>query len=194
MFVFEDQTSKLVISFYHFGSIAGNQTDGTPNPEYKCTIEGSGNWQQSLLGWSRSSHLKAEVAALKNQWERSSGGYGRYEDGELSWRTKIIFPSFSGGDPHGWVFKAEKYFRYHNVADEDKVDIAVMHLEGEALDLYPCEDQSIAYWEDLDRVLNKIFGPTEFQNPDDYFCSIKQTGSVQEYRHEFAKTSAWVSD
>nr|GEV49782.1 retrotransposon Gag domain, retroviral aspartyl protease [Tanacetum cinerariifolium] len=38
------------------------------------------------------------------------------------------------------------------------------------------------YWEDLVRALQKNFRPTEFQNPDEYLCSLKQTGTVQEYR------------
>ncbi|KAH0746200.1 hypothetical protein KY285_007857 [Solanum tuberosum] len=35
-------------------------------------------------------------------------------------------------------------------------------------------------------------GPAEFQNPDEHLCSIQQTGSVFEYRQEFAKRASHV--
>ncbi|WMV54706.1 hypothetical protein MTR67_048091 [Solanum verrucosum] len=36
------------------------------------------------------------------------------------------------------------------------------------------------------------YGPVEFQNPDEHLCSIQQTGSVFEYRQEYAKRAARV--
>ncbi|GKC97940.1 retrotransposon gag domain, retroviral aspartyl protease, partial [Tanacetum coccineum] len=65
-----------------------------------------------------------------------------------------------------------------------------------ALDLYSwmSAEQEIIYWEELINVLQKHFGPPEFQNPDKYLCSIKQTGSVHEYRQEFARRSARISN
>ncbi|KAJ0442677.1 putative nucleotidyltransferase, Ribonuclease H [Helianthus annuus] len=151
--------------------------------------------------------LKEEVAALKNQssnFNRSKGGSRRDDDGESSWRNnhhyrpfqKIDFPAYDGGDPRGWVLKAEKYFSYYQIPDEEKVDVASMHLEGDALDLFSwlSTDQTIKVWEELVLAFQKNFGPAEFQNPDEYLCSIKQTGSVQEYRQEFAKRSARVSN
>nr|GEV66711.1 retrotransposon Gag domain, retroviral aspartyl protease [Tanacetum cinerariifolium] len=110
--------------------------------------------------------------------------------------NKIEFPVFSGGDPRGWILKAEKYFRFYNTLDEEKVNVAAMHLEGDALDLYSwmSAEHDISYWEELINILQKHFGPPEFQNPDEYLCSIKQTGSVHEYRQEFARRSARISN
>ncbi|GJY20527.1 retrotransposon gag domain, retroviral aspartyl protease [Tanacetum coccineum] len=104
--------------------------------------------------------MKEDIAALK-EGDRSRSKGSKNFDGESSWRgrqsyrpyNKIDFLNFSGGDPRGWLLKAEKYFR---------------------------------------RLPN--FGPTEFQNPDDFLCSIKQTRTIQEYQHEFAKRSSRVSN
>ncbi|GJU29316.1 peroxidase 64 [Tanacetum coccineum] len=70
------------------------------------------------------------------------------------------------------------------------------HGESDALDLFSwlSADQTITLWEELVLAFQKNFGPTEFQNPDEYLCSIKQTRSVQEYRQEFARQSARVSN
>ncbi|GJS88217.1 retrotransposon gag domain, retroviral aspartyl protease [Tanacetum coccineum] len=45
-----------------------------------------------------------------------------------------------------------------------------MHLEGDALDLYlwMSVEHEIIYWEELINVLQKHFGPPEFQNPYEY--------------------------
>ncbi|GKA38386.1 retrotransposon gag domain, retroviral aspartyl protease, partial [Tanacetum coccineum] len=141
--------------------------------------------------------LKEDVAALKSHVEIRGKSYND-NHGESSWRsqhqhhrpfTKIDFLAYAGGDPRGWILKAEKYFRYYQIPDAEKVDVASTHLEGDALDLFSwlSADQTITLWEELVLAFQKIFGPTEFQNPDEYLCSIKQTGSVQEYRQEFAR-------
>ena len=111
-------------------------------------------------------------------------------------RAKIDFPKYQGGDPRGWVLKAEKYFRYFDIPEEMKVEVAAMHLEGDALDLYAWingEDE-ILHWAVLVKIFQENYGPPEFQNPDEYLCAIKQTGSVTEYRQEFIRRVAHVRD
>ncbi|GKD36883.1 retrotransposon gag domain, retroviral aspartyl protease [Tanacetum coccineum] len=95
------------------------------------------------------------------------------------------------GNHHGKITDLVPTTKLH-----EKVDVASMHLEGDALDLYSwlSTDQTMEYWEDLVRALQRNFGPIEFQNPDEHLCSIKQTGTVQEYRQEFAKRSSRVSN
>ncbi|GJX59437.1 retrotransposon gag domain, retroviral aspartyl protease [Tanacetum coccineum] len=149
--------------------------------------------------------LKADIATLKAQANSRGRSFGsRNDDGGSSGQSqqhfrpynKIEFPSFSGGDPRGWFLKAEKYFRYYHIPDEEKVEVASMHLEGDALDLYAwlSNDESVTFWEELVQAFTKHFGPAKFQNPDEYLCSIKQTDSVQEYRKEFARRSSRVSN
>lgn len=96
--------------------------------------------------------------------------------------TKIEFPKFDGGDPRGWILKAEKYFGYYQTPDKLKVDIAAMYLEGDALDLFAWinTERTLLQWEELTKMLQEHYGPAEFLNPDEHLCGIKQTGSVQE--------------
>nr|GEZ73352.1 retrotransposon Gag domain, retroviral aspartyl protease [Tanacetum cinerariifolium] len=87
--------------------------------------------------------MKEDIAALK-EGERSRSGSSRNDEGESSWRgrqpqkpyNKIDFSNFSGANPRCWLLKAEKYIRYYHIPDEEKVEIASMHVEGDALDLY----------------------------------------------------------
>ncbi|GAA0166182.1 hypothetical protein LIER_21399 [Lithospermum erythrorhizon] len=111
-------------------------------------------------------------------------------------RAKIDFPRFEGGDSRGWILKAEKYFRYFQIPNEMKVEMTAMYLEGEALDLYSWinGEEEILLWEDLFKAFQENYGPPEFQNPDEFLCTIKQTGMVTEYRQEYARCVARVRD
>ncbi|KAK9060665.1 hypothetical protein SSX86_021371 [Deinandra increscens subsp. villosa] len=166
---------------------------------------------------SRRATLLAAIIAAKTEavetesiiddiaaWKKEKSVGGGFDDVGSSWCQKqhqkpyhkLEFPFFSEGDPRGWILKAEKYFRFYHTHDEDKVDLAARHLEGEALDLYSwlLAEQDLTSWEELVSALQKHFGTIEFQNPDEYLCSIKQTGSVHDYRQEFARRSAKVSN
>nr|GFC27336.1 retrotransposon Gag domain, retroviral aspartyl protease [Tanacetum cinerariifolium] len=102
--------------------------------------------------------MNEDIATLK-EGERSRSRSSRNGEGEISWRgrqpqrpyNKIDFSIFSSGDPRGWLMKAEKYFSYYQIPDEEKVEIASMHLEGDALDLYSwvSHDQTVIFWEEL---------------------------------------------
>lgn len=98
-------------------------------------------------------------------------------------QAKLDFPKFSGGDPRGWILKVEKFFRSYDTQEEEKVDVAAMYLEGDALDLFSWinAQHTMLYWEEFVKLLQEHFGPPEFQNPNEHLCSIKQTGTVQEY-------------
>ncbi|GKA20070.1 hypothetical protein Tco_0699985, partial [Tanacetum coccineum] len=98
--------------------------------------------------------LAADVAVLKAQAGPNGSNRGksvtlgsRHRDDDsksTNWYrnstrrqfTKMEFPKFQGGGPHGWMLKVEKYFRYYETLDETKVEIASMYLEGDALDLF----------------------------------------------------------
>jgi hypothetical protein len=45
---------------------------------------------------------------------------------------KLSFPEFEGIDPDGWIIKAEKYFELVGVANEDRVQLAVLYIKGKA--------------------------------------------------------------
>nr|GEV55516.1 retrotransposon Gag domain, retroviral aspartyl protease [Tanacetum cinerariifolium] len=191
--------------YLSFGSIAGNrnmmQTRNSENnnpPDPIATQLGAIAAKLEVF-----ETMKEDIAALK-EGERFRSRSTRNGEGENSWRgrqpqrpyNKIDFSIFSSGDPHGWLMKAEKYFRYYQIPDEEKVEIASMHLEGDALDLYSwlSHDQIVIFWEELVQAFTRSFGLAEFHNPDEFLYSIKQTGSVHEYRQEFAKRSSRVSN
>jgi hypothetical protein len=60
--------------------------------------------------------------------ERPDGGESSHSYHNRRPFHKIEFPVFSGGDRRGWRLKAEKYFRFYNTLDEEKVDVAANNL------------------------------------------------------------------
>lgn len=43
---------------------------------------------------------------------------------------KLEIPLFSGDDPLGWIFRAERYFKVNKVTEGEKRDAAVLCFEG----------------------------------------------------------------
>ncbi|RWW49599.1 hypothetical protein BHE74_00044208, partial [Ensete ventricosum] len=58
---------------------------------------------------------------------------------------KVDFPRWEEGDPIGWISRVERYFRFYRTADATRVEIAAIHLEGDAIQWFnwlntPIED------------------------------------------------------
>lgn len=70
-----------------------------------------------------------------------------------------------------------------------------MSLEGNALDLFSwiSSQHTILYWDEFVKLLQEHNGSPEYQNPDEFLCNIRQTGSVQEYWQEWAKRVARIA-
>ena len=53
---------------------------------------------------------------------------------EIGRKLELIV--FAGEDTYGWIGKVEHYFHVMGVEDEDKLDVALVVMEGEALIWY----------------------------------------------------------
>jgi len=47
--------------------------------------------------------------------------------------VQLEFPKFDGADPIDWVPKAQQFFSYGQIPDNQKVPISAFHMEGRAL-------------------------------------------------------------
>nr|GEV23769.1 retrotransposon Gag domain, retroviral aspartyl protease [Tanacetum cinerariifolium] len=81
--------------------------------------------------------LQKDVATLKSQSHNQGYGNGRNKEGESSRQNyrscphnKILFPTFSDGDPRGWILKAEKHFRYYDIPKDEKVVSIALEFES----------------------------------------------------------------
>lgn len=60
-------------------------------------------------------------------------------------------PLFDGSDPDGWILRGEKFFDIYRLSEEEKLEAAVVSLEGDALRWYQFENRRrpIKGWKDL---------------------------------------------
>ncbi|TYK30578.1 transposon Tf2-1 polyprotein isoform X1 [Cucumis melo var. makuwa] len=82
---------------------------------------------------------------------------------------KVEMPVFDGTDPNSWLFRADRYFKIHNLSDSEKLTVAVISFDGPALDWYR---------------EGTLVGR---------FLTIKQETTVEEYRNRFDKLLAPVA-
>ncbi|KAA0066119.1 transposon Tf2-1 polyprotein isoform X1 [Cucumis melo var. makuwa] len=64
---------------------------------------------------------------------------------------KVEMPIFTGTDPDSWLFRADRYFKIHNLSDSEKLTVAVISFDGPALDWYRSQEEREAFkgWQDL---------------------------------------------
>jgi len=100
---------------------------------------------------------------------------------------KLDFPKWDEDDPSGWVSRAERFFHFRGMPEASRVDIASIHLEGEAFQWYDWFEAShgMPTWATFMEGLLVRFGPFAFEDVDGELTKIRQTSSVSEYQSRF---------
>ncbi|GJS89213.1 gypsy/ty3 retroelement polyprotein [Tanacetum coccineum] len=81
--------------------------------------------------------LRQETLATKMQNQNNGQIVGRNQDNKVNGYarlTKLEFPKFNGDDVKGWIYRCNQFFQLDNVAENQKVRIASIHLHDKALD------------------------------------------------------------
>lgn len=87
----------------------------------------------------RAELLKHKETSPENR-EETPPNSGYSENGLSSWRMKKLdLPTFDGVNPDGWILRAERFFHFYRLGEEDKLEAAVVALDGDALLLYQWE-------------------------------------------------------
>ncbi|KAF5475861.1 hypothetical protein F2P56_007623 [Juglans regia] len=131
--------------------------------------------------------------------EGSSNPKGQFKNnplfegnGGIHARTlRLDFPKFDGSEPMEWILKAKIFFEYFEIPNEQKLQVAYFHMEGNALSWYSWLRDSgpIGGWEDLIAALRVRFGPSTYEDPIGAFTKLRQTATVEEYQTEFETLS-----
>lgn len=70
---------------------------------------------------------------------------------------KLDLPTFEGTNPDGWIFRAERYFKFYRLGEDEQLEAAVVYLDRDALLWYqwPWEHgrRPIRRWEELKGML-----------------------------------------
>ena len=98
------------------------------------------------------------------------------------------FPHFDGNTPVlEWIFKAEKFFNYHNTPNLDRVDIASIHFEKDVIPWFQMLQrmQVVSTWAELTRALESQFGASLFDCPMAELFKLQQSGTIADYYLKF---------
>ncbi|KAF4382123.1 hypothetical protein G4B88_009413 [Cannabis sativa] len=101
-------------------------------------------------------------------------------------------PGFDGENPDGWIMQAERYFACYDYDEINKIEAAFISFTGHALlwCQYENKKRPIMSWEELKRLVLKHFRDTQSGSLYDQFVSIRQEGSMAEYKKSFIRLLA----
>ncbi|RWV90752.1 hypothetical protein BHE74_00056434 [Ensete ventricosum] len=103
---------------------------------------------------------------------------------------KVDFPRWEG-DPIEWLSRTERYFQFYRTVDATRVEIAAIHLKGNAikwLNWFKHTHGGLS-WQRFKEGLLDRFKPTDFNNIDGQLAKIRQSSKIQEYQTRFVRLS-----
>ncbi|XP_054822342.1 uncharacterized protein LOC129320773 isoform X2 [Prosopis cineraria] len=131
--------------------------------------------------------LSRNVAKLQLQQNSAIGSSNSNQNSIQVRIVKVNFPKFDGTDALNWIFRAEQYFSYYQMTDDQKVVLASVNMEGDIIPWFQMMNhmRQASTWAALVWAVEQQFGPTQFENSRAQLFKLSQTGSVQEYHTRF---------
>lgn len=113
---------------------------------------------------------------------------------ENNWRRvrKIEMPVFSDDNPDGWLFHAERYFEVNGLIKKEKLATIGVSMEGNALTWLQWPEARTPFSNRgyFRQQLLIRFRSTQEGSLCEKFLTLKQGGSVTEFRREFEALAA----
>ena len=108
---------------------------------------------------------------------------------------KVELPSFDGGDPVGWITRAETYFEIHGSSEDVKIRLAKICMEGATIHWFNLltETEDNLTWDKLKKMMVDRYGGRRCDNPFEELKDLHQEGDVEEYISEFEFLSSQVN-
>lgn len=131
--------------------------------------------------------------------DHGGGGSDHHEGGgegggqpEIGKHQKLEMPLFKGEDPLGWSFRVERYFAVNGVVEAEKLDAAVVSLEGKALSWFQWLDTRtpVRTWPEFKAEVTERFHCKQAGDEYEQLMALRQMGTVSEYRERFEALSA----
>lgn len=99
----------------------------------------------------------------------------------------VTLPKFGGFDPEAWISRVEQFFLLHGTLEVSKLDVALIAMEGDALQWYQWVRASTPglTWIHFKLEMLRMFGSNPTANPCEALVRTRQTGTVGEYATAF---------
>lgn len=167
--------------------------------ELKESVTYPSEVQKLLKKWMEHQGLNWESdddddhASTKQKSPQNKDDEGKRESNK-KWFKKVELPSFEGGDPIGWIARAEKFFEVHQIAAKEKLQLAFVSMDGAAIHWFRFWKQKNpnASWDAFTMALIRRFGDRLGGSVFERLATLRQEGSVEEYVCNFeALMSPW---
>lgn len=135
---------------------------------------------------------------LESETHTSESGTKLTRSGSTSYTPKLVkldFPRFDEKeDPTSWICRVEQFFQFHQIPDEDQVEIASFHMVGDAQLWYQLlkQENPVITWADFKEGFYSRYGPNQLIDYFGKFSKFQQHGTVQTYQSQFEKLLAKV--
>ena len=109
---------------------------------------------------------------------------------------KLEFPRFRGGNPSGWIYKANQFFQLYGTPPNQKILLASYHMEDEVLIWFQDAEEAGLFtsWEAFVKSLHVRFGTSAYDDPMESLTKLRQVGSVVHYKGQFESLSNRVKE
>ncbi|KAJ1407426.1 Retrotransposon gag domain [Sesbania bispinosa] len=141
-----------------------------------------------------SESLKKTMDDLLQQHLHGSPGMHHHESrnsGSYSCGTRLAridFPRFNGENVNQWLYQCNNFFSIDNTPDPIRVQLAIVHLEGRALQWHTTLSKTLncssLCWADYAQLVIARFGDV-CDDPMAELMQLRQKSSVVEYHKEF---------
>lgn len=195
-----DNLERTIEEVQRRQQVAGERLVGIENSLHRVTNERLAGMEEVLnrifehMGGKADGDQRNRGGTHTDQEETVNGG-GRNDGEEVNdgnKHRKLELPLFEGEDPLGWIFRVERYFSINGVGEDEKLDAAVVSLEGKVLSWFQWMEarNPIRTWKDFKVEVTERFYCKQMGDEYEQLMALKQEGSVQEYREQFEAMTA----
>lgn len=146
----------------------------------QCRITDSEGNAHSTRGDARKGDHHREERENESWRDVSTGNW------EEKWR-KLDMPHFARDDAYRWVSRLERYLQLKSIFEEERLQAVMVAMEGKAIKCFQrwesCEPNPT--WEGFKTAVIQRFQPSQMQNQYEVLLSLKQTGSIEEFKDLF---------
>lgn len=116
------------------------------------------------------------------------------KEGQKYWHLKM--PLFEGEDLMGWTFRMERFFNVNEVPENEKLNAAVIGLEGKAFNWFQWVEtrRPVTRWGELKQGVIKRFHATGVGDNYECLAGLKRSGTMLEFREMFEMISATLNN
>ncbi|KAF4360325.1 hypothetical protein F8388_005737 [Cannabis sativa] len=145
--------------------------------------------RRTAMGTPLMSEFRLQQGAARSTLDKDRNDTRYRHENRLK---KLKMPTFDGENPNGWILQAERFFTCPGYDDEEKVEATFISFSGDALLWYQYESnkRTIHSWEEMKQLLLRHFCDSHEVTLYDQFLTIRQEGTVSEYKKQFIKLLA----